>query len=160
MLYKKFVISFYFINLYSFIEVPLSVADFLDKHSILTIKIEQIIDAEKQKNILYELSSLEDIFKDIIANQELVKLYILLVNINKELWNIESQKRACEAAGIKAIILKVKNNEPLTSDEHKLLITFLYLARQVYIQNDERARIKKEINTISGSDIIEEKSHF
>jgi hypothetical protein len=99
-------------------------------------------------------------YKDLIHIPGLKELYHLLTDVNQQLWDIESQKRACEAKGIQTIILKVKNNETLSPDELNLLLTFLSLARQVYIQNDQRARIKKVINIISGSDIIEEKSHF
>jgi hypothetical protein len=158
--YEKFALCFLLSSLYSFIEIPLSTGDCLDKYSILNIKMEYVSDEAKQKNILYELSLLDKICNEIIFNEQIKTLYDKLITINRELWNIESEKRACETSGIHDVIVKVKNGETLSPDEHKLLIAFLYLARQVYIKNDQRAQIKKQINIISGSDIIEEKSHF
>jgi hypothetical protein len=160
MSYKTYIVCFFCISLYPLVEVPLSVGDFLDKHSILTIKVQYMPDTEKQKNVLHELLLLEAMYKDIIHIPGLKELYHLLIDVNQQLWDIESKKRACEADGIQNIILKVKNNETLSPNELELLLTFLSLARQVYIQNDQRARIKKVINILSGSDIIEEKSHF
>lgn len=146
--------------MYPLIQIPLSVGDFLDKYSILTIKAKKILATEKQKNILNELLLLKTIYQEIITIPGIEELYEVLTCINQELWNIESEKRICEKQGIEKIICKIKHGEMLLQDELYLLITFLSLARQVYIKNDERARVKKAINTISKSEIIEEKSHF
>src|SRR5207247_2112516 len=110
---KTYIACFFCISLYPFVEVPLSVGDFLDKHSILSIKVQYIPDIEKQKNVLYELLLLETMYKDLIHIPGLKELYHLLTYVNQQLWQIESQKRACETQGIENIILKLKNNESL-----------------------------------------------
>ena len=160
MFYKKYLICFFYLTIHPIIQIPLSVGDFLDKYSILNIKAKKILDIEKQKNIFNELLLLKERYQEIITVPGVQELYEVLTCINQELWNIESEKRICEKQGIEKIICKIKNNETLLQDESHLLITFLSLARQVYIQNDQRARIKKTINIISNSEIIEEKSHF
>lgn len=160
MLYKKYLICFVCLTMYPLIQIPLSVGDFLDKYSILTIKAKKILDTKKQKNILNELLLLKTIYQEIITIPGIEELYEVLTCINQELWSIESEKRICEKQGIEKIIVKIKHGEMLLQDELDLLINFLSLARQVYIQNDQRALIKKAINIISNSEIVEEKSHF
>ena len=119
---------------------PISVGELIDKITILTIKLANIKDVNKKENIAKELIKLETIANDIHAPGELHVLYTKLLAINSDLWEIEEQKRQHE-------------KEQRFDDE------FIKLARKVYIKNDERASIKKQINLLVGSEIIEEKSY-
>lgn len=122
------------------IYAPISVGELIDKITILTIKIAKINDINKRENITKELVKLEKIANDIHAPGELHILYTKLLAVNGDLWDIEEKKRQHE-------------KEQRFDDE------FIHLARQVYIQNDQRANIKKQINLLVGSEIIEEKSY-
>lgn len=119
------------------INVPISLGELYDKISILEIKQEKIKDEDKLKNIQFELEHLSQIAKDYPIKEE---LYNSLKYINTELWDIENGKRRKEL-------------------ERDFGSEFIELARDVYIKNDLRAQIKKEINTLYGSDIVEEKVH-
>ena len=119
------------------IMAPISVGELLDKISILEIK--QFFarkDTAKLANIETELSQLCELYT--IADPTVQSLYDELKSINKMLWHIEDYKRICE-------------------QEKNFGIDFVNAARQVYIRNDERARIKREINRVTDSHIIEEK---
>ena len=119
--------------------VPISVGELVDKISILKIKKKKILNKVKQKNIIKELNFLEKIYKSNFKKNKKLKLYEKeLIEINKTLWEIEDKIRSCES----------KN------DFNK---TFISLARAVYINNDKRSLIKKKINLLTGSNIIEEK---
>ena len=123
------------------ISVPVSVGELLDKISILDIKTKKIKNKNDLKLIKYELSKLRKIVRDKkLSNTSIQKKYQSLKLINQKLWNIENQKRKCE-----------KLNK---FDEN-----FISLARKVYIFNDKRAFLKKEINYLSGSSIVEVKLH-
>ncbi len=123
------------------ISVPVSVGELFDKISILDIKTKKIKNKNDLKLIKYELSKLRKIVRDKkLSNTSIKKKYKSLKLINQKLWNIENQKRKCE-----------KLNK---FDEN-----FISLARKVYIFNDKRAFLKKEINRLSGSSIVEVKSH-
>ncbi len=126
------------------INTPISVGELFDKLTILAIKLSVITDTEKLKNITIEHDVLFKIASDFMKSSghgdKLLELSKQLTEINQKIWNIEDQIRACE---------KIK------SFKHR----FIELARGVYLNNDERARIKKEINTLCGSQIIEEKSY-
>jgi hypothetical protein len=117
---------------------PISVGELLDKISILTIKYQRI-DISKKENVLKELSELESI-KDSLNLPDVQQLYLQLYAVNSELWFIEDYKRNCE--------------KEQTFDDG-----FINAARQVYLKNDLRARIKRDINLIVGSSIVEEKSY-
>ena len=119
---------------------PISVGELLDKLTILIIKMEKIKDPDKLKNILYEHSELKQLADSLKAPIELANLYKNLLEVNRDLWEIEESKRKHE-------------KDQLFDD------TFILLARQVYIKNDIRASIKKQINELLGSTIIEEKSY-
>lgn len=121
--------------------IPVSVGELLDKLTILSIKLSRISDPEKKKNVQREFDKLKIIADDLPTPVGLDSLYKQLHQINSGLWDIEIGKRECE---------RTKN----FGDE------FIDLARRVYIQNDERARIKREINMLMNSDIIEEKQHY
>lgn len=119
----------------------ISVGELLDKISILEIKQKNIKDEQKIKIISKELESLNySLKKDVRITDEIKSLYEDLKKINIKLWNIEDGKRDCERNG-------------------NFGEKFIQLARSVYIENDQRAKIKNKINKISGSNISEVKSY-
>ena len=121
--------------------VPVSPGELLDKITILRIKVARIQDAAKLANVKLELSLLERTWKDSGAAAHDVALdERALENVNERLWDIEDRIRDKEARQ--------------TFDRE-----FIELARAVYVANDERAAIKKRINTQLGSRIVEEKSY-
>tara|TARA_B100000401_G_C52813088_1_gene725007 strand:- start:3789 stop:4169 length:381 start_codon:yes stop_codon:yes gene_type:complete len=123
------------------INVPVSIGELFDKISILDIKTKKIKNKNDLKLIKYELFKLKKIVKSKgLTNAKIKKKYLLLKSINEKLWNIENKKRRCE---------KLKKFDD----------SFIDLARKVYIYNDKRALIKKDINNLSGSSIVEIKSH-
>ena len=122
------------------VTIPVSVGELFDKITILEIKLNNITDESKLKNIKNELDLLAEIALKIDPIYKEKELYNSLLKINQELWGIEDGKRSHEA--IKDFGEK-----------------FIYLARQVYIQNDKRASVKRSINELYGSEIIEEKSY-
>lgn len=123
------------------IKAEISVGEFLDKLTILQIKLERITDTEKQQNINSEFDTLQRIWSESeYAKAEIGRELQLLRSINEKLWTIEDQIRAKECAG--------------EFDDD-----FIALARSVYITNDERARIKKDINLKLNSGMVEEKSY-
>ena len=120
----------------------ISVGELFDKITILNIKIKKISDNDKLQNIHTELKTLNDQSKKITASdtQALNDLVLQLQQINEELWDIENFKRECEA--------KKDFGE-----------NFIKLSRDVHFKNDKRAVIKKEINLLSNSQIVEEKEY-
>ena len=119
----------------------ISVGELLDKISILEIKQKNIKDEQKIKIISKELESLNySLKKDVRITDEIKSLYEDLKKINIKLWSIEDGKRDCERNG-------------------DFGEKFIQLARSVYIENDQRAKIKNKINKISGSNISEVKSY-
>lgn len=123
------------------ISVEIGVGEFLDKFSILDIKSEMIKDPEKLNNVLKERNSLWDTFKSIVSKHaKLVTLYNELLVVNKRLWEVEDVLREHER-------------------EKKFDVDFIEFARLVYKYNDLRADLKKSINLLVGSTIIEEKSY-
>lgn len=117
--------------------IDVSVGEFVDKISILQIKNIKILDQDKIKNIQRELVELLEIVPEEIINDA---LYFELSKINIRLWHIEDD---------------IREKERLSEFDDE----FIQLARDVYINNDLRAKIKKQINIKYGSDIIEEKSY-
>ena len=123
------------------INVPVSIGELFDKISILDIKTKRIKNKDDLKLIKYELSKLKKIAKSKgLTSTKIKRKYLLLKSINEKLWNIENRKRRCER------LKKFDKN-------------FIDLARKVYIFNDKRAQIKKDINYLSGSSIVEIKLH-
>ena len=121
---------------------PISVGELVDKITILLIKQERIVAKDKLENINNELEKLTSIL-DTLTNEHfdsIAGLFLQLKDINNQLWDIENYKRACESTGNFDLI-------------------FIEAARNVYLKNDQRARIKREINTLCGSAIVEEKSY-
>tara|TARA_B100000683_G_scaffold92505_1_gene91398 strand:- start:37 stop:426 length:390 start_codon:yes stop_codon:yes gene_type:complete len=121
--------------------VEVSVGELLDKISILEIKKEKIKDTEKLKYISNEHSILKEQLDEKVKNDDkLEKLFLKLKEINARLWNIEDDKRDCE-----------KNKD--------FGEKFIKLSRDVHFLNDDRAKIKLEINTHTGSSIREIKEY-
>jgi hypothetical protein len=121
------------------IHAPISIGELIDKITILELKLEFLTDTNKLTNVNTELTHLNKILSeltipDIIDEREALKL------VNRRLWHIENFKRECE-----------KNQT--FNDE------FIETARQVYLKNDLRAEIKRKINIMVGSTIVEEKSY-
>ncbi len=123
------------------IKIEVSVGELLDKITILRIKSERITDPAKLANVRRELQVLESCWEqNRPAGVELEPQIAALKAINEKLWEIEDAIREKEAAG----------------DFGR---EFIELARSVYFSNDERAAIKRQINELSGSALVEEKSY-
>ena len=121
--------------------VEVSVGELLDKISILEIKKEKIKDPKKLKFVFTEYLILkEQLEKNVKIDKKLEKLFQYLKDINNKLWDIEDEKRNCE-----------KNKD--FSDN------FIKLSRYVHFLNDERAKIKRDINNHTGSNIKEIKEY-
>ncbi len=121
--------------------IEVSIGELLDKISILEIKLEKIKDSEKLKFITNEHSILKDqLKKNVKSDDKLNNLYQSLKEINAKLWVIEDDKRQCE---------KDKNFGE----------KFIELSRDVHFLNDDRAKIKLEINNYTGSSIKEIKEY-
>ena len=121
-------------------KVEISNGELLDKFSILEIKMGNITDPSKLTNIENEYRELTSDCTDLLRNSTISSLYAELKSINQKLWVVEDDIREFERR-------KDFNQE------------FISLAREVYFTNDERARVKKEINLASGSSLVEEKSY-
>jgi hypothetical protein len=119
---------------------PISVGELLDKLTILNIKMQRISDIDKLKNVMTEQKELKEMADALPLTVGLSVLYEQLLAVNLELWDIEDSKRKHE-------------KEKRFDDE------FIQLSRQVYLKNDIRARLKKEINLLTGSTLVEEKSY-
>ena len=119
------------------VEIPNG--DLVDKITILKIKLRMVTDKEKLKNIRKEYKILKPLLKE-IGMSERQKLFLELVHVNQNLWGVENELRKLESI----------------NDFDK---KFIELARQVYYINDERAKIKKEINLKTKSELVEEKSY-
>ena len=121
--------------------VEVSVGELLDKISILEIKKEKIKDPEKLRFINDEYDVLKDQFrKNVKSDEKLDSLFKSLKEINSKLWVIEDNKRLCE-----------KNSD--CGQE------FIKLSRDVHFLNDDRAKIKLEMNNHTGSKIKEIKEY-
>jgi len=125
-------------------KIEVSNGEIIDKHTILSIKLEKIKNEDKLKNIQKEYDTLTphvNEIKSLISEEEFEGLYNDLVIVNKKLWNTEDELRILE---------KEKNFDS----------KFIDLARSVYHDNDNRAEIKKQINIKTKSDLIEEKDYI
>ena len=123
------------------ITVPISPGELIDKLTILEIKSARMTDAAKLANVRVELSLLETTWRESAYSQsDIGSEWAELRRINAELWDIEDRIRDKERA-------------------REFDQVFIDLARAVYVTNDERARVKREINTKLGSRIVEEKSY-
>jgi hypothetical protein len=123
------------------IEVPISAGELIDKLAILEIKVEHIVDPKSRANVVRELDALTRVRdRAVVVTPTLNRLASDLKAVNAELWRIEDELRDCERRG------------DFGAD-------FIALARAVYRTNDRRAALKREINTLLGSALIEEKSY-
>ena len=121
--------------------VEIAPGELIDKITILEIKAEQITDAAKLANVRTELGILAAARDQAIARSaQLNEFTSQLKQVNQALWDIEDDIRLCE---------KAKDFGP----------KFIELARSVYFQNDRRAAVKRQINELLGSRIIEEKAY-
>ena len=117
--------------------IEVSIGEVVDKWTILSIKALNITDKDKLVNVFKEKNYLNTAIEPEILHDPLTDQLLV---VNKNLWNVEDRLRDCERDKI--------------FDDH-----FVQLARSVYILNDKRASIKKEINMKYGSDFVEEKSY-
>ena len=122
------------------VDTPISIGELVDKISILKIKQDNISDKIKIKHVKKELDLLQKKLFNYIDRDDIQNYLDLLVNVNSKLWKIEDDIRDCE------------NNKLFDQ-------TFIELARSVYYTNDERAKIKSEINKKFGSELVEVKSY-
>lgn len=123
------------------LHVQTSPGEFLDKLTILEIKSERIHDPAKLANVRRELDLLRTLWRESpLSARDVSAVVERLKQVNEALWEIEDRIREKEAA-------RVFDGE------------FIELARSVYITNDRRASLKRELNLALGSDLIEEKSY-
>lgn len=122
------------------ITIPVSVGEIIDKLSILHVKRLKIYNEEKLEYVNKEFELLYNISSYYLNNQVIENFYHQLVEINKKLWDIEDKLRVIES-------------------ENNFDSTFIELARKVYFTNDERFRLKNEINLITLSEIREMKDY-
>jgi hypothetical protein len=121
--------------------VPVSFGEAADKITILSIKSERMRDPAQLENVRRELALLQaNFFATVERNAAFDALFATLKSINETLWRIEDDIRDHEARG-------------------DFGATFVTLARSVYRTNDERARAKRAIDTLLGSELLEEKSY-
>lgn len=121
--------------------VPIAPGELIDKLTILEIKLARIMDPDKRANVAREHALLEAAGQKAVPESEgLDHLRGELAAINLELWEIEDEIRACEA-------------------RHDFSERFIALARAVYRTNDRRAAVKRRINLLLGSELVEEKSY-
>ena len=122
------------------INTPISLGELVDKISILIIKEKNITDETKLDHVKKELNFLQKTLMNYVQQEEINNYLENLININSKLWNIEDDIRECERKKL--------------FDQ-----TFIDLARSVYFTNDERAKVKNDINKTFGSELVEVKSY-
>ena len=122
------------------VNTPISLGELVDKISILIIKQKNIADETKLDHVKKELDFLQKTLMNYVQQEEINNYLENLININSKLWNIEDDIRDCERKKL--------------FDQ-----TFIDLARSVYFTNDERAKVKNDINKIFGSELVEVKSY-
>ena len=121
--------------------LPVSWGEVFDKLTILHIKAEKLTDSDKLANVERERIEIEKVIDDVARfPADLLDLIQQLKTVNSELWDVEDGKRDCE---------RRQNFDD----------SFVQLARNVYFGNDKRAAIKRSINDLLGSAIVEEKSY-
>ena len=122
------------------INTPISLGELVDKISILIIKQKNITDETKLDHVKKELDFLQKTLMNYVQQEKINNYLENLININSKLWNIEDDIRECERKKL--------------FDQ-----SFIDLARSVYFTNDERAKVKNDINKTFGSELIEVKSY-
>ena len=123
-------------------KVEISNGELLDKITILELKLNRIKDKDKLVNIQKEFDTLNSLAQELFEKHDsyLQNLYVELSSINGRLWDIEDWIRECEK-------------------ENRFDKEFVELARSVYITNDKRSEVKKTINILTNSGLVEEKSY-
>jgi hypothetical protein len=120
---------------------PISVGELYDKIAILEIKAALLSDPAQRANVVRELAALEAVRdREVVPSTELQHLCGELKAVNRRLWDIEDALRAHER-------------------DSRFDAGFVELARSVYRENDRRAALKRRINELTGSEIVEEKSY-
>ncbi len=119
-------------------KIEVSNGEIADKLTIIEIKLKHIKDEAKLKNLRNEYAVLDEAVSKIIKKDH--ELYIALLNINQELWDIEDDIRDLER-------------------DKDFGDAFIKTARAVYFTNDKRSEIKRQINELTGSNLVEEKSY-
>jgi len=123
------------------VSVEISPGELIDKITILEIKLDRMVDAEKLVNVKREFEVLAAARDGALKKTpELDRLSADLKKANENLWEVEDDIRDCERA-------------------NDFGDTFVKLARAVYVNNDKRSQLKREINELLGSNLIEEKSY-
>lgn len=122
------------------IRIPVAAGELFDKITILRIKTARLSNPGQLANVGRELAELEAVAAGVPGSKELDDLVGRLQAINDGLWDVEDGKRAHEREG-------------------RFDADFIALARRVYRENDQRAAVKREINLLTGSTLLEEKSH-
>ena len=123
------------------VSVEISPGELIDKITILEIKLDRMVDAEKLVNVKREFEVLTAARDDALKQTpELDRLSADLKKANESLWEVEDDIRDCERA-------------------NDFGDTFVKLARAVYVNNDKRSQLKRKINELLGSSLIEEKSY-
>ena len=123
------------------ITVPVSVGELIDKLSILHVKKIKVFNEEKLSFINKEFELLYNMSSGYFTDDEVLKLYRQLVEINTKLWEVEDELRILESS---------KNFDS----------SFIELARKVYYNNDERFSLKNKINEITNSEVREQKDYI
>jgi hypothetical protein len=123
------------------ITVPVSVGELIDKLSILHVKKIKVFNEEKLSFINKEFELLYNMSSGYFTDDEVLKLYRQLVEINTKLWEVEDELRILESS---------KNFDS----------SFIELARKVYYTNDERFSLKNKINEITNSEVREQKDYI
>jgi len=120
-------------------KIEISNGELVDKITILELKIKNIKDTEKLKNVQKEFDILNEELKKLSINRD-SDLYKKMYDVNTKLWNIEDN-------------IRLKEKAKAFDDE------FIALARSVYVTNDIRAKLKRDIDVATGSNIINEKAY-
>ena len=120
--------------------IEISIGEAFDRLTILKIKSEKIKDEAKLTNVMKEYYYLQNLMKDELEVDEDNEDFKRLLEINETLWDVEDLLREFEK-------------------ENSFGQEFIHLARSVYVLNDKRATVKKEINLAYGSQFVEEKSY-
>jgi hypothetical protein len=122
------------------INIPVSVGELVDKITILKIKLTQIKDKEKLVNVQREHNALTSLIEYVRIQKDVLEQQQQLMEVNLRLWFLEEDIRHYEKTNF-------------------FEAAFIDAARKIYKTNDERSRIKKEINILCNSALVEEKSH-
>ena len=123
------------------ITIPVAPGELIDKITILQIKSRRMVDPSKRRHVRAELTALEQVARGTVEpSQRLDELTAALKAVNETLWHVEDEIRDCERG---------QDFGP----------RFIELARSVYRQNDHRAALKRQINELLGSELVEEKAY-